>query len=121
VREPGKWCLPGGHLDGGESWIAAVRREVREETGLQVLSEELAGIYSDPDLTLSAEPSPEGWHGQFVVASFIVRRYEGEVEPNDEVDQWGWFSPQDLPAPMLKSHPVRIQDALRFNGRAFVR
>ncbi|NWG14400.1 MAG: NUDIX hydrolase [Acidobacteria bacterium] len=121
VREPGKWCLPGGHLDGGEDWIAALRREVREETGLSVLREELIGIYSDPELTVSTEPSADGWHGQYVVACFLVRSYEGEVAPNAEVCEWGWFSADDLPSPMLVSHPIRIRDAFRFDGTAFVR
>jgi 8-oxo-dGTP pyrophosphatase MutT (NUDIX family) len=121
VREPGKWCLPGGHFDGGEDWIGAMRREVREEVGLNVLDQELCGIYSDPELTVSEAPSKEGWHGQYLVASFIIRVYEGEIVPNHEVDQWGWFDVGDLPSPMLKSHPVRIRDAAAFRGKVFVR
>jgi ADP-ribose pyrophosphatase YjhB (NUDIX family) len=121
VREPGKWCLPGGHLDGGEDWITALRREVLEETGLRVLSERLVGIYSDPGLTVSAEPSAAGWYGQYVVASFLVRQYTGDVRPNDEVSEWDWFDRDALPSPMLISHPVRIQDAFSFDGTVFVR
>jgi ADP-ribose pyrophosphatase YjhB (NUDIX family) len=121
VREPGKWCLPGGHLDGGEDWTAALRREVREEIGLRVLREELTGIYSDPSVTVSSTPSPDGWYGQYVVACFLVREYEGRIEPNREVDQWNWFPPDCLPSPMLKSHPVRIRDAVCFKGTVFVR
>ncbi len=121
VREPGKWCLPGGHLDGGEDWRGALSREVLEETGLRVIAEQLYGIYSDPELTISAAPSAEGWHGQYVVACFLVLEYEGTVTPNREVDEWGWFDPDALPSPMLKSHPVRIRDAVRFRGEVFVR
>jgi 8-oxo-dGTP pyrophosphatase MutT (NUDIX family) len=121
VREPGKWCLPGGHLDGGEDWIAAVRREVREETGLRVLREQLVGIYSNPALTVSAEPSAEGWYGQYVVALFLVQEYDGPIRPNLEVAEWGWFAPDSLPSPMLLSHPIRILDAVRFSGSVFVR
>ena len=121
VREPGTWCLPGGHLDGGEDWVTALRREVLEETGLRVVSEQLVGIYSDPSLTISAQPSAEGWRGQFVVACFLVLEWEGKVSPNQEVDEWGWFSPDELPVPMLKSHPVRVRDSTRFQGTVFVR
>ncbi len=121
VREPGKWCLPGGHFDGGEDWVSALRREVREEVGLRVLREELMGIYSDPALTVSRSPSPEGSYLQYVTACFIVREYEGEVVPNREVDQWGWYFPDSTPSPMLKSHPVRIHDAASFQGKVYVR
>jgi 8-oxo-dGTP diphosphatase len=31
----GQWCIPGGHLDPGESWLSAIRREVKEETGIE--------------------------------------------------------------------------------------
>jgi len=121
VREPGKWCLPGGHFDGGEDWIGAVRREVLEEIGLRVPAPMLYGLYSDPEVTVSKHPFPEGWRPQYVVAAFLVRRHEGEVKPNSEVADWGWFRPESLPSPMVVSHPVRVADAFRFNGTVFVR
>jgi len=121
IREAGKWCLPGGHLEGGEDWATAVKREVQEETGLTAKAIKLLGVYSDPSLTVTAEVLPAGYYGQFVVVAFLILEYEGHVSPNDEVDEWGWFSVEKLPTPMLKSHPVRIQDGYRFQGEAFVR
>lgn len=121
VREPGKWCLPGGHLDGGEPWATALVREVKEEVGLTVLEHKLVGIYSDPTLTVTEQAFYEGKRGQFVVAFFLVSRYEGEVTPNEEVDQWEWFESGRLPSPILKSHPIRVEDAFRFRGEPFVR
>lgn len=32
----GSWCVPGGHLEAGESWETCAAREVREETGLSI-------------------------------------------------------------------------------------
>ncbi len=121
IREPGKWCLPGGHLDGGEDWQSAIRRELKEEIGIDVRAEKLVGIYSDPKLTVTLEVLANGFHGQFVVASFLVTRYEGEITPNHEVDLWDWFPVDQLPEPILKSHPIRIQDAYRFTGETFIR
>jgi hypothetical protein len=63
----------------------------------------------------------EGHYGQFVVALFRIDRYDGEIKPNEEVDLWDWFALDRLPAPMLKSHPIRVEDALRFEREVFVR
>lgn len=121
VREPGKWCLPGGHVEWGESWEPALRREVSEEVGIVVKRHELVGIYSDPSLTVTAAPVREGYHAQFVVALYLVTEYEESIAPNEEVDDWDWFTEENLPEPMLKSHPIRVRDALRFHGEVFVR
>ena len=104
-----------------ESWISAMRREVKEETGLHVMKERLIGLYSDPSLTVTAEVLPEGYRGQFVVAVFLVTEFSGEITPNEEVDDWDWFGFENLPEPMLKSHPVRVFDALKSKGEIFIR
>ncbi len=122
VREPGKWCLPGGHLEVGEFWLEGAIRETQEEVGITVKQAILCGIYSDPKLTVTQDVlGVEGDYGQFVVALFKVLSYEGKVFPNEEVDDWDWFSLDNLPDPILKSHPIRAQDAFHFNGKVFVR
>ena len=45
----GLWCLPGGHMESGESVEECCMREVFEETGLQVRVKRLPGVYSDPN------------------------------------------------------------------------
>ena len=42
------WCMPGGHVDPGESIAAAAVREVWEETGIEVRLDGLVGTYSRP-------------------------------------------------------------------------
>lgn len=44
----GRWALPGGFVEYGETVEAAVSRELREETGLEVVPKGVAGVYSDP-------------------------------------------------------------------------
>jgi 8-oxo-dGTP diphosphatase len=44
----GKYALPGGFVDVGESVEDACRRELREETGVKAARLELIGVYSDP-------------------------------------------------------------------------
>src|ERR671937_1143499 len=45
----GRWCLPGGRMESGESVAEACEREVFEETGLIVRVKRLVGVYSHPD------------------------------------------------------------------------
>lgn len=47
-RVGGGWAPPSGSLEAGEGLHAGLRRELREETGLEVDIERLVGIYSDP-------------------------------------------------------------------------
>ncbi|NBY21144.1 NUDIX hydrolase [bacterium] len=113
---------PRGTLGGREFWLDGAIRETQEEVGIQVNQAILCGIYSDPKLTVTQDVLfPENYHGQFVVALFKVLSYEGKINPNNEVDDWDWFSPDNLPDPMLKSHPIRAVDAFHFNGKVFVR
>ena len=80
VREPGKWCLPGGHLEVGEFWLDGAIRETQEEVGITVTQAILCGIYSDPFLTVTTDViQPEGYRAQFVVALFKVLAFEGDV------------------------------------------
>ncbi len=49
-RDVDLWNLPGGGLEPGETPWDGVVREVREETGLEVAVQRLAGVYSKPEV-----------------------------------------------------------------------
>ncbi|HZS33549.1 MAG TPA: NUDIX domain-containing protein [Methylomirabilota bacterium] len=57
-----RWGLPGGAVEVGETVAAAIVREVREETGLDVGVDRLVGVYSDPRFQVVRYPDGRVWH-----------------------------------------------------------
>lgn len=92
------WNLPGGGVAPGEAPWLAVRREVREEVGLDVTVIRLLGVYTVPQ--------------QGTVAfSFLCAATGGALRLSDEADDIGWFAPNALPETTLPRHRARIRDA----------
>ncbi len=102
-RDTGKWALPGGTVEWGETLASCVRRELREEAGVEVIRlGELAGVYSRPD---------RDW--RFHAVTIVVRaRVTPPVHaPQNtlEIAEVGLFSAEDLPSSL--SH--NMDDMLR--------
>lgn len=106
----GRWCLPGGGMESGESAAEACEREVWEETGLKVRVTRLIGVYSNPDqLVIYAD----GNKAFFVVLSFEAEILEGELQLSDETTAFGYYSLQEMEfMPMHGQHKQRVEDAL---------
>ncbi|HAX70727.1 MAG TPA: NUDIX domain-containing protein [Anaerolineales bacterium] len=107
----GHWCLPGGHMESGESAAEACEREVWEETGLKVRAMRLLGVYSNPDQLVIYE---DGNKAFFVVLNFEVQVLEGKVGLSDETTDFGWFSLSEMASMRIHAnHQMRVEDALR--------
>jgi ADP-ribose pyrophosphatase YjhB (NUDIX family) len=104
----GLWCLPGGHVDLGETLEKACLRELFEETGLQGRVERLIGIYSDPENSLHIAQGPE-WHT--IRVSFLCQVVGGTITSSSETSEIRYFDLDQLPA-LITDHARRIQDAL---------
>lgn len=106
----GRWCLPGGGMDSGESVAQACEREVWEETGLKVRVTRLIGVYSNPDQLVIY---PDGNKAFFVVMSFEAEIIGGELGLSDETTAFGYFSLEEMASmPMHGRHKQRVEDAL---------
>jgi len=102
------WNLPGGGMETGETVEEAMRREVREETGLEVEIEHLIGVYSKPQK-------------QEVVLTFRCRVTGGLLSATEESRECRFFLPDALPENTLPKHRQRVEDALLNQPHAIVR
>ena len=93
------WNLPGGGMEAGETVDEALRREVREETGLEVEVEQLVGVYSKPQK-------------QEVVLTFRCCVIGGTLQASEENRENRYFAPDSVPSNTLPKHRQRIEDAL---------
>lgn len=103
----GLWCIPGGHVDLGETLAQACARELYEETGLTAEVVRLVGVYSDTQGSLHIAQGPE-WHT--VRVSFLCKVTGGSLTPSEETSEIRYFNVRQLP-PLITDHARRIQDA----------
>jgi 8-oxo-dGTP pyrophosphatase MutT (NUDIX family) len=106
----GRWCLPGGMMESGESVAETCEREVWEETGLKVRVTRLVGVYSNPDqLVIYAD----GNKAFFVIMSFEAEILSGELGLSNETTAYGYYSLKEMESmPMHGQHKQRVEDAL---------
>jgi 8-oxo-dGTP diphosphatase len=92
-KEPlkGWWSLPGGALEIGESLDSAVRREVREETGLEI---EPAGVFEIFERIIRDAEGKAEYH--YVLIDYICRVTGGALCAGDDVCQVEWMTQAGL-------------------------
>lgn len=90
----GTWAPPGGHLEFGETVESCARREVREETGLEILEVRPAPYTSDVF---------ESDQKHYITLFVTARSPAGEPERREpeKCTQWSWYDWFDLPGPLF--------------------
>ena len=85
----GLWDIPGGFVDEHEHPLEALRRELREETGLEIEPVEFLGIWMQP------------YAGRIVLVpdAGSPDPVSGVEAPGDDLVELRWFGPDELPAP----------------------
>jgi CYTH domain-containing protein/8-oxo-dGTP pyrophosphatase MutT (NUDIX family) len=98
------WSLPKGKLDPGEDWLEAALREVHEETGVRAE----AGDELEPVQYVDPKGRPK------TVRYWRMTPIEvPDFEPNDEVDELAWLTPEEAAERLSYPHDVELLSVLR--------
>lgn len=98
-RDNGHWEPPGGVLELDESIHDGLKREVAEETGLEIRPVALTGVYKN-------------LRQGIVALVFRAEVVDGESAPTVEAAELGWLTPDEVRESMDEAYAVRLLDAL---------
>jgi 8-oxo-dGTP diphosphatase len=107
----GRWALPGGHVDAGEQTVAAARRELLEETGLDVGSLDLVGVYAAPGR------DPRGRYVTFAYAATLIGPPPMPTAGDDAAEACWWPVVDVAPEQMAFDHDQILADAVGKQAR----
>jgi len=103
--DKGKWDVPGGFLEEGEPPLDALRRELREETGLEIEPIDFVGAWADRYGDSEDAPSTLNLY-------WTARIVSGVPEAADDVSELAWF-PLDALPPESELAFRNVAEALR--------
>lgn len=98
-RDNGHWEAPGGVLERDEDIITGLRREVQEETGLEVTPIALTGVYKN---------MPRG----IVALVFRCKADAGTLRETDESTAFRWVTADEVADLANEAFAMRVRDAL---------
>lgn len=97
---PSGWAIPGGFVDYGETLEDAVRREMKEETGLELTLVRQFHTYSDP----ARDPR------HHTVSTVFIATATGRPQAGDDAEEIGIFTKDSLPENIAFDHRQVLED-----------
>jgi 8-oxo-dGTP diphosphatase len=88
----GKWAIPGGRVEAGETLCQAAEREVREETGIQVRAGAVVHVFE----LIDREAAGVLPRFHYVIIDLMADYLGGEVKAADDASDARWFSAHEL-------------------------
>ena len=107
-RDNGHWEPPGGVLELGETIEDGLRREVREETGVDISVGPLTGVYKNMQRGI-------------IALVFRARATRAPFAQSPEASMVAWRPVSDVPSLLGATYAFRILDAARFTASASIR
>lgn len=108
------WGVPGGGVELDETVLDALKREVAEETALDVIEAEPMALYCGPNHRFAY---PNGDRVQCFALAFLVRKWKGRPRADGrEGSEVRFFPLSRLPEGLVPLHWPTIEDYLRYEG-----
>lgn len=105
AHEPrqGEWSLPGGMLELGESLADAARREIKEETNLEI---QLGPIIETFDRVHRDDQGRIRFH--FVIVDFVAWANDGEATPGSDAEAVAWVAAHEIDDYKVNAHAKAV-------------
>ncbi|TDB83374.1 NUDIX hydrolase [Actinomadura sp. KC216] len=107
-RDTGHWQAPGGVLEQDEDIVTGLRREVQEETGLEVTPTALTGVYKNMARGI-------------VALVFRCKAEAGTLRESEESSAFCWATADEVAELADEAFAVRVQDALASHSTVPIR
>jgi ADP-ribose pyrophosphatase YjhB (NUDIX family) len=96
----GRWTFPAGFVDAGEDPKEAARREILEETGLEIEINRLIDVF--------ARNADDGGTADIIIA-YAAHVTGGALQANDDAEAVAWFAAHDLPELVFATTEILVQ------------
>lgn len=98
----GLWAIPGGKILPGETLQDALKREILEETGLQIIADDVVHVFD----VIERENGKIVFH--YVIIDFACRILSGKPAAGDDALEVRWFCAKDLEKVNVSSKTLEL-------------